>query len=430
MLFTIAAWWAPASGATSGANGSHDPSRMIESEGRVYIYSTGGGAKSSSDGLTWRDEPAPPWNRGLLPGNQGIWAPDGLYLNGQYYLYGAMWTAAKASAVILTTSPTLNPTSPNYKWTDQGVAISGPVGVTHSVIDAAPVLDADGELWLVWGGGYPFATTANSIFVTRMDNKTGLPLTTDPGWNPPDSPGHAIEQGHKEGPYIHYHGGAYFLFYQTGSCCSGAASTYTIHVARAQSITGPYSGDRTFDAGGTGIHGPGHIGIYSACGFERFTYHYYPDTGGSVIGENELVWDATGWPGVGAQSTTPLRLCGSNGTGGVGGGVGGAAGMAGGPDAGAGGGAGATGAGGATGVADAGTDNPTTGPPTGGSGGSGGMNVMPGVGGVPGSVGGDLRDSPGGCSCDVRGSGPPAGLATSLLFLALVSRGARRTRRH
>src|SRR5215471_9404906 len=133
----------PVAAATSGDNGSHDPSRMLESEGRVYIYSTGRGAKSSADGLVWRSEPAPPWNSSLLLNNQGIWAPDGIYLNGRYYLYGSMWSDAKASVIVLTTSPTLNPLSPNYRWTDQGAVVSGPAGVTHSCIDPAPLLDAD-----------------------------------------------------------------------------------------------------------------------------------------------------------------------------------------------------------------------------------------------------------------------------------------------
>ncbi|MDP9035882.1 MAG: hypothetical protein M3O50_13865 [Myxococcota bacterium] len=42
-----------------------------------------------------------------------------------------------------------------------------------------------------------------------------------------------------------------------------------------------------FYAGTSAIHGPGHIEIYSSCGVERFTYHYYPNSGGSVIG---AVW--------------------------------------------------------------------------------------------------------------------------------------------
>jgi hypothetical protein len=48
----------PARAATSGQNGTHDPSRMIESDGKLYVYSTGGGSKSSPDGLVWTNGPA------------------------------------------------------------------------------------------------------------------------------------------------------------------------------------------------------------------------------------------------------------------------------------------------------------------------------------------------------------------------------------
>jgi hypothetical protein len=308
-LLSVGATVLPSHAQTSGSNGSHDPSRMIESEGRVYIYSTGGGGKSSADGLVWENEPTPPWNTSLLANNQRIWAPDGIFLNNQYYLYGAMWSDAKASVIILMTSPTLNPKSPNYKWTDQGIVIPGPAGVTHSVIDGAPILDNDGKFWIVWGGGYPFPNDANSIWLTPLDPKTGLALTTDAGYKPPNNPGYPLEQGHKEGPYIHYHSGYYYLWWQTGSCCSGTSSSYTMHVARSASIKGPYTGDRTFYASNStlNIHGPGHMGIYSCGGVEVFTYHYYP-SGGSVIGVNSLTWGSDGWPIAGTQVKTGLKL--------------------------------------------------------------------------------------------------------------------------
>jgi arabinan endo-1,5-alpha-L-arabinosidase len=298
---------APVRAQTSGANGTHDPSRMLESDGKVYIYSTGGGTMVSSDGLVWATGSAPSWNKSLLANNEGIWAPDGIHLNGQYYLYYAMYAADKSSAIGLVTSPTLDPGSPSYKWTDHGAVVAGPAGSTFSTIDPCPVLDADGNLWLSWGGGYPFSTTANSIWLTRLDNTTGLPLTSDPAYQPPASPGHPLEQGHKEGSYVYYHGGYYYLFWQTGSCCSGTASTYEINLARATAITGPYTGDRIFYATNGNVHGPGQIGIYSCGGVERFTYHYYP-TAESVLGENELTWSSDDWPVAGAPATTPLQL--------------------------------------------------------------------------------------------------------------------------
>ncbi|MES1176182.1 MAG: family 43 glycosylhydrolase [Myxococcales bacterium] len=447
--FGLATLAAPASAQTSGNNGSHDPSRMLESNGKVYIYSTGGGGKSSPDGLVWKDEGSPPWNKNLLPNNQGIWAPDGIYLNGKYLLYGSMWTASKSSALILLTTPSLDPTQ--AKWTDAGVAISGPVGVTHSVIDPAPVLDAQGNLWVVWGGGYPFATTANSIFVTRMDNDTGLPVTSESGWQPPNNPGHAIAQGHREGPYIYYHGGNYYLWWQTGSCCEGVSSGYVMHVSRSSAITGPYSGDRTFFGSDSAlnIHGPGHIGIYSCGGEERFTYHYYPSNA-SVIGENKLTWGSDGWPVPGARVTTGLKLpCAM--TGGGAGGAGGGSGMAEGGSAGLGGSGGASaGSGGdpsTAGGATAGSNAGGAGGVSDGSAGAGAPVVVAGGGGALGTPGGSSAaggpsiaggsaapgdgsdgSSDNGASCTVSG-GRSRGSSAWFALLALAALGTLRQRR-
>jgi len=405
-------------------NGTHDPSRLIESEGKLYFFSTGGNGKSSPDGLAWSSGSPlfpngfPSWVATLLVDNQGLWAPDVIYLNHQYYVYYSVAArSSKACAIGLVTSPTLNPSSPNYKWTDHGVVVSSSATDTHSSIDPAPILDNDNNLWLVWGGGYPFPTTAESIFLTRLDNTTGLASSADPV-----KPGHAIELGHKEGPYLQYHAGNYYLFWQTGGCCSGAASTYTINMARSANTTGPFSGDRVFLKGHDSIHGPGHMGIYHACGVERFTYHYYPDTGGSVLGENELSWGADGWPVAGPESTTPIKPCGeiaSDGDGGVIG-TGGAGGAGGSVDS-----TGAGGAGGGSATAGGGGkfDNGLTG--------SGGTTdpVIMGSGGQSGSsittAGGDLGTSPAGaesdasCACSLPRSHGRSGAA-----LLMVAAGA------
>ncbi|HVZ88866.1 MAG TPA: family 43 glycosylhydrolase [Polyangia bacterium] len=434
--------------ATSGDNGVHDPSRMIACGGKLYVYATGGGGKSSSNGLAWTNVPTPTWNESAVPDNQGLWAPDGFFANGRYYLYGAMWSAAKASAIVLMTSPTLDASASNYKWTYQGVAINAPAGVTHSAIDPGPVFDADGNLWLVWGGGYPFSSTADSIFVTRLDNQTGLPIATDPGYKPPNQPGYPIAQGHREGPYIYYHEGYYYLFWQTGSCCDGASSTYKINVSRATAITGPYSGDRVFYGGGNGVNGPGQIGIYDACGYSRFTYHYYPNSGGSVLGENELEWSG-GWPAVGAASTTPITVCSTtdSGTGGssVGtGGTGGQGGMGGGSGGtgGALGGTGGAGSGGSGSSDDAGAVAGTGGSGSGGSPGTGGGSEATGgttsTGGAPGlaGTGGAAGNTTvattesAGCSCETAGgSGHGGDLEPLLLAVAGSLLRARRPRR-
>jgi arabinan endo-1,5-alpha-L-arabinosidase len=329
LLLGSAALVTPALAATSGQNGTHDPSRMIESDGKFYVYSTGGGSKSSPDGLAWTNGPAlfpngyPSWVKSTIPNDEGIWAPDGIYFNGQYFLFYSVANTTNACALGVMTSPTLDPSSSKFHWTDHGVVVSNTGSATYCVIDPAPVVDADNNLWVVWGSGYSHPSTSDTIFVTRLDNTTGLPSSADT-----TKPGHPLSKGHEEGGYMYFHDGYYYLWYNTGGCCDGAKSTYVIHVTRSQKITGPFSGDRVFMSSSGSVHGPGHMGIYNDCGYSRFTYHYYPDTGGSVLGENELSWGGDGWPVVGAASTQPMKAClgsggsaGSAGSGGAGGGV-------------------------------------------------------------------------------------------------------------
>ena len=429
LLLALVTVGVPAYAQTSGNNGTHDPSRMMESEGRFYVYSTGGGSKSSADGLAWTSGPAIFGNGGIpsattsvVSANEGVWAPDVLHFNGQFYLFYSIANTQNACAVGLVTSPTLNPSSPNYKWTDHGLVVSNSGTATYCTIDPAPIVDQDGNLWLAWGSGYTKAATVNTIYVTRLDNTTGLPSSADTA-----TPGHPLEQGHIEASYIHYHSGFYYLFWNSGGCCNGASSTYEIHQARSATITGPYTTNSKIFYQTTGsIHGPGHIGIYDECGASRFTYHYYPDTGGSVLGENELSWGSDGWPVVGAVSTTKLTPCGQNdsgstGLGGTSGGTGGNPGTGGATVVSTG---GVTGSGGAPGAG--GAASTATGGSTGSSGGAGGMAAT-GSGGS--TAAGDSGGSPGGCSCEVSASTGMNNAGFGLLiglFLAAARRLSRR----
>jgi arabinan endo-1,5-alpha-L-arabinosidase len=468
----IAATGQFANAATSGANGTHDPSRMIESDGRLYVYSTGGGSKSSSDGLAWTNGPGlfaggsiPQSTTAVVSSNEGVWAPDVIHLNGLYYAYYSIANAQNACAVGLVTSPTLNPSAANYKWTDRGVIVSNTSSADYCTIDPAPFLDATGNLWLSWGSNYTHPATDNAIFITRLDNTTGLPSSADS-----TKPGHPVQTGHIEASYVYYHGGYYYLFWNSGGCCDGATSTYLIHVARSQSVTGPYSGAKSFYGSTGSIHGPGHIGIYDECGASRFTYHYYPDSGGSVLGENELSWSADGWPVVGAQSTTPIKVCTPAGSGGSGGSAGtagspGAAGAGGaiaqGGAAGSSNGTGGTSGGGISGggissggAAVSGSGGEPTeiagapgaggtsasGPQTAGAGGAlgalAGSPSSAGTGvaaaGTPSSGSGDTSNTSddGGCSFTARRAVGSNGAVSGILMIGVVLQGMRRRRRN
>src|SRR6185436_18630282 len=82
----------PAQGQTSGANATHDPSRIVESDGKFYFCSTGGSCASSADGLAWKTTGlklvVPAWSTTYMPnGNQGVWAPDIIVYGGRYHIY-------------------------------------------------------------------------------------------------------------------------------------------------------------------------------------------------------------------------------------------------------------------------------------------------------------------------------------------------------
>src|SRR5450432_1146280 len=114
----------------TGSFGSHDPSRMIFCNGKYYIYSTGGGMKSSTDRINWSSGTSPFPNgvpasvNNVVPNNEGIWAPDVLFYNNKYYLYYAVAISSSTnSAIGLITNPTLDPSASGYKWTDVGVVV-------------------------------------------------------------------------------------------------------------------------------------------------------------------------------------------------------------------------------------------------------------------------------------------------------------------
>jgi len=464
---------APARAQTTGVNGTHDPSRIVESNGKFFFCSTGGSCAASTDGLAWSSTglrlTVPSWSTTYTPGgNQGIWAPDIVYAQGKYFIYYSFCgvPAANAPCVIgLTTTPTLDSTAPGYKLTDAGMVVNNPTNDStyqFSTIDPGPIIDPSGNLWSSWGSGYGKDQTLTQLWLTRLDT-TGLPLASDTAYKPPTVLGHALETGRREGSYVHYRNGYYYLFWNEGSCCDGTSSTYTIWVARSQgSITGPYSGNKVFYAGSGNIHGPGHMGIYSACGVERFTYHYYP-TATSILGENDLTWSADDWPVAGAMSTTALKPCGNTGQGGQGGqggiagnlGSGGSAGSAGqtgqagktgqGGNVGSGGtptgGAAGRGTGGASVTGNGGSAAGSSGAggiPSGSGGingeggttGTGGATVT-GIGGTPSTgTGGATAGSDGaasGCACGLAGTdGDGLGALVALLLFAGLALGARR----
>ena len=77
---TAAFLWMPTAFALDGQIQIHDPSTIVQCDGKYYTYGTGGSSLISDDGWTWR--------RGTAPARRGM-APDAIKLGDRYYLYVA-----------------------------------------------------------------------------------------------------------------------------------------------------------------------------------------------------------------------------------------------------------------------------------------------------------------------------------------------------
>jgi beta-xylosidase len=280
--------------------GCHDPSRIINDNGSYYFYCTSNdltGWYTSNGGSTWKQTPKifpngiPARVHAACPTNDGhnIWAPDVIWNPNTrlFYVYYSVadWYNGERSAIGLVTSPTLNPST--AKWTDRGVVIAKtPTANKYNAIDPGPFFDNSGKMWMTFGSGYA-STRDTAINVIALDKNTGLRA---------DSTTSVIQSCGCEASYIQPHNGYYYLFWNTGGCCSGSSSTYTIHVARSASVTGPYSGTRTFYSSTSNIHGPGQIGVLTEGGKDYYSYHYYPNSGDSVLGFGTVKWGSDGWP--------------------------------------------------------------------------------------------------------------------------------------
>src|SRR5512142_2675252 len=131
-----------AASALEGDIGIHDPSTIVLSNGKYYTYGTGGSALVSDDGWTWRAG-----TRALHTGA----APDVIHIGDRYYMYVTRGRGgASASDIVMAWTKTLDPSSPDYKWTDGGVVASSDGIEDCNAIDPGLLLDpTTGRLWLV-----------------------------------------------------------------------------------------------------------------------------------------------------------------------------------------------------------------------------------------------------------------------------------------
>lgn len=265
----------------------HDPSTVIQCDGKYYTFGTGGGGLVSDDGWTWR--------RGASRPGGGV-APDFIHLGDRYYLYYATSSRQPKADVHMIWNKTLDPNSPEFKWEEGGIVASSDGVEDCNAIDPAVLLDpTNGKLWLTYGSYFGY------IRLVQLDPTTGKRV--DPNDQPRDL---AINC---EASDLIYHDGWYYLLATHGSCCRGADSGYNIRVGRARSVFGPYldnmgvdmlqGGGKLFLGSGGRVIGPGHFGLLDlGDGVQKFSCHFEADLdrgGASVLDIRPLLWN-DGWP--------------------------------------------------------------------------------------------------------------------------------------
>jgi arabinan endo-1,5-alpha-L-arabinosidase len=268
----------------------HDPSTIMEDNGKYYTFGTRGGGLISEDGWTW--------NGGAERPGGGA-APDAIKIGDRYLVvYGATGGGLGGghNGKILTMwNKTLDPTSPDFKFSEPILVVQSDGIEDNDAIDPGLLLDpTTGRLWCSYGTYFGF------IRLIELDPKTGERVK---GNEPIDI---AIDC---EASELEYRDGWYYLLGTHGTCCDGANSTYNIVVGRSKSVTGPYvdnMGREMLKGGGKLViaahdrtTGPGHFGRFIVEeGVEKMSYHYEADldrSNRSVLGISPLLWK-DGWP--------------------------------------------------------------------------------------------------------------------------------------
>lgn len=297
----------------------HDP--VMAKDGDTYwVFATGMGISTlySKDLKTWHRgeqvfDKAPEWTQKALPGfNNHIWAPDIIYYQGEYHLFYACnaMPGKPHAAIGHATNPTLDPDSPDFKWTDHGKIIQSVLGRDlWQAIDPNIIVDEEGTPWMAFGSFW------DGIKLVKLTDDMSS-LTWPQEWHsiarrPSEQElyEYALYDSQIEAAFIYKHNDYYYLFVSFDMCCRGVNSDYKIAVGRSRKVTGPYLdkvGYSMLVGGGTVIAigdgkqwaALGHNSVYNIDGKDMLFAHGYsiPDNGASELIVTELKWDEQGWP--------------------------------------------------------------------------------------------------------------------------------------
>lgn len=267
----------------------HDPSTIMECDGKYYTFGTGGGGLISEDGWTW--------NSGAVRPGGGA-APDAIKIGDRYLIAysatGGGLGGGHSGKVLTMWNKTLDPNSPDFEYTEPILVGWSEYDEDCDAIDAGLLMGPDGRLWCTYGTYFGF------IRQIELDPKTGARME---GSEPVDV---AIDC---EATTMMYRNGWYYLLGTHGTCCDGVNSTYNIVVGRSRNPQGPFIdnvGRDMLRGGGKLVvgaedraMGAGHFGHFiDSEGVEKLSFHWEADLdqgGRSVLAIRPLVW-RDDWP--------------------------------------------------------------------------------------------------------------------------------------
>ncbi len=304
--------------------GVHDPS-IIKQGDTWYLFGTateqGPHAqlpmRCSKDLEHWKRCGAvfadiPDWIRKESPETKDLWAPDISYFNGKYHVYYAFSAFGKnTSGIALVTNKTLDQSSPDFHWLDEGLVLKSLASDDFNAIDPNIVFDSAGTPWLSFGSFW------SGIKMRRLDAATGKPSQQDtklyalasrerPENPPPAPPGLPSDWQAIEAPFVVHHGDYFYLFVSFDLCCRGVKSNYRTMVGRSHEVTGPFldvDGKPMLHGGGTPLLtgnarwlGPGGESILQQPTGDIIVFHAYDGkTGHPFLQISTIDW-STGWP--------------------------------------------------------------------------------------------------------------------------------------
>lgn len=267
----------------------HDPSTIVECDGKYFTFGTGGGGLISEDGWTW--------NGGAERPGRGA-APDAMKIGDRYLVAysatGGGLGGGHAGQILTMWNKNLDPDSPDFGFTEPILVADSGVNEDCDAIDAGLCMGPDGRLWCTYG------TYFGNIRIVELDPETGARMEGNIAKDI------AIDC---EATTMIYRNGWYYLLGTHGTCCDGVNSTYNIVVGRSESPLGPFydnigrdmlkGGGKLVIAAEDRAVGAGHFGRFiEEDGVEKMSFHWEADldqSGRSVLAIRPILW-VDDWP--------------------------------------------------------------------------------------------------------------------------------------